>query len=144
MKWKKREKKWIGSLALITYLSGLSLFVFSHFLRISGAVGEQHHPWEHGVRFIHSTLTYGLLVAFGYMGKAHVLPSWQNKKRQRRISGGFVVGTVVLLWISALGVLYLGDEAGNLAIAWVHGVLGLLFPLLLFPHILSRATVKRS
>lgn len=132
MKWRKKEKRILGGIFGIAYATGVVLFLFSHWIRVATAVGEQHHPLEKNLRFFHSSLTYLLVFSVGYLWKAHILPGLRVRKR---VSSGLVtLGTLGLLWISALGVLYLGDLDWNARIAWIHGIVGILLPTTVFFH----------
>lgn len=133
MKWRAKEKRFLGGLGGLTYVSGATLFIFSHWVRVDSAVGEQHHPLEHWLRFGHSTLTYLLIFGTGYLLKAHVLPGLKSKTQLR--SGVSILAAICLLWLSALAILYTGDGDWNSRVAWVHGLFGLLFPVMIVVHL---------
>jgi hypothetical protein len=136
MKWRKKEKRTLGGLFAFAYASGVTLFLFSHWIRVSSAVGEQHHAFEKNLRFFHSTLTYVLVFCLGYLWKAHILP---GLRVQKRVNSGLVtLSVLIFLWITALGILYLGDLDWNARVAWVHGIVGILLPATIFFHSRTR------
>ena len=72
MKITRPEKLTFGAIGTITYLSGLTLFILSWWVRVPSPIGEQHHPLEEIIRITHSSLTYIIVLTMGYLIKGHV------------------------------------------------------------------------
>ena len=139
MKWRFREKISFGMIGGGAYFSGVLLFLFSHWIRVSTQVGEQHSSFERWLRPGHSFLTYLVIFSSGYIFKIHVLPGLKGSRR--KLSGIFVFSFIGILWLSALGVLYLGESDLSSVVAWTHGLFGCAVLLFLFLHL--RSSLRR-
>lgn len=142
MKLRKQDKRVLGAVFLLTYLSGTTLFILSRWIRVASTVGEQHHPMEQWVRISHTALTYAIILALGYMLRDHVLPGLRSKRRLR--SGVLVLSVFLFLTATALGILYSGDSAWNQLMVQGHSWIGIALPLLLFLHISKRVADKKK
>jgi hypothetical protein len=135
-------EKWLLSrYALLTYASGATLYGLSHWVRVESPVGEQHHPAESWVRLGHSFLTYGTVMALGYLLHAHVFPGLNAARPRRRPTGLGTLGVFAVLLLSALFILYAGETDWRDSVAQLHGLTGLALPALILFH--SRALRKR-
>jgi hypothetical protein len=135
LKFKSSEKRVFGFVAVVAYLSGVILFYLSRRVRVYTAVGEQHHSWEHSVRWVHSGITYIVVLSMGYLLKGHILPALRSKKKGRFATGIFFLGTFFTLVGTALVTLYAGESEGAGTVTQIHAVLGLAAPVVLFLHV---------
>jgi len=144
MKLKRNERRAFGAAGMCAYLSGALLFVFSVFIRVPTPVGEQHHAAEQGIRILHAVFAYGAVLAFGYLLRAHILPGIRARQK-RRIGSGLVITVIFgVLLVSALLVLYGGEQAWSSAVALTHGIIGLGCPALIVIHAWNRHHAARA
>ena len=142
MKLTRSEKKNLGGIFALVYLSGALLYVFTRLIRVSSSIGSQHHPLELPVRIAHAVVAYGILVGLGYMVRAHVMP---GLKAQKRVPSGLGLLIVfVVLTITALGILYSGEGTWNTVMVQTHDWAGLLVPLVIFFHAYHARGLTRS
>ena len=138
MRFKRTERRALGGLAILAYISGALLFVMSQFVRISTPVGEQHHSTEQAVRIAHAVLAYGLVLAFGYLVKSHILPGLRSREKRRVLSGFGITALFGVLLVSALVTLYGGDSTWVSAVSLLHGIVGMGCPGLILFHVWRR------
>ncbi len=137
MKIRKREKRGFKWIYVLLYLTGATLFVLSHWIRVTTAVGLQHHPIEFWSRVAHVTMSYIGVLALGFLVKAHVMPGLKGKLKTK--SGLTVLAVLLTMIGTAVGVLYGSGEAEELSlVAWVHALLGLSTPVFIAVHLLTR------
>jgi len=141
MKIKNKERWALGGIGLLAYGSGLVLFILSRWIRVTTIVGEQHLPMERWIRVGHSTLTYFVVLAVGYLVKSHILPGL--KQRKKRISGISILFLFGTLLGTALITLYAGEGEWVASVALIHALIGILSPLLLLGHLFNRRVSSR-
>jgi hypothetical protein len=135
MKFKESEKKTIGAVGSFVYISGATLFILDHWVRVTTEVGTQHHPLEHWVRAVHSLLTYLAILSIGYLIKAHILPGLRAKPRINFKTGVIVLTAFSIMLVSALVILYGGEGEVQEFLTQVHAYLGLSIPLVILIHV---------
>jgi hypothetical protein len=136
MKLKRGEKKSLGTVSSLLYLSGAGLLVISRLVRVPSPLGEQHHPLEPWVRTAHGAASYLALLALGYLFKSHVLPGWAV--RRRVVSGVGMLAVLALLLFTALVILYGGENALRGWAITAHWAVGLLTPAYVCLHAVNR------
>ena len=135
MKLKKSERHLFGWLGLLTYFSGASLFLFSHWIRVHTEIGEQHHRFEPWNRVAHTTLTYLIVLSVGYLIKSHVIPALRSKHPRRQATGILILVIFGILLLTALITLYAGEGAVPDAARWFHAIVGLSLPIFVIVHL---------
>jgi hypothetical protein len=138
MKLRKRDKKILGGVFGLAYVSGVVLFALNRWLRIPSDIGEQHHPSEQWVRISHAVFAYAVVTALGYMIKAHVLPGLKAGKRLKSGIGMLLVFGVLI--VTALGILYSGESDWSGIMIQSHDWVGFLAPALILFHSWKRLT----
>ena len=138
MKLRKKEKRIFGFIGLVGILSGVVLYIFAQFIRVTTQIGEERHPAEHGLRIFHTLATYFLVLILGYLVKSHILPGLRSRKRRRRISGIFTVFLAGFLVLSSLVTLYGGDDSRAVLITKLHVYVGLSIPIILLFHMTQK------
>ena len=136
MKLKRGEKKSLGMVSSLLYLSGVGLWVLSRLVRVASPLGEQHHPLELWLRTAHGATSYLALLALGYLIKSHVLPGWAA--RRRVVSGVGMLTVLALLLLTALIILYGSENPLRDGAITVHWVAGLLTPAYVCLHAVNR------
>lgn len=100
------------------------------------------HAGDRWVLILHGLGGFLALIALGSVLPTHVRAAWRAGRN--RISGGIVLGMMVLLAATAFG-LYYGNETLHLPIKWIHIILGLLgvfsFPIHIFFGRKSSSTI---
>jgi hypothetical protein len=139
MKLRRREKKPLLMVGVITYITGASLFIFSKWVRVSSAIGEQHHLLEYWMRVFHSLTTYFVVIAFGYLVKGHILPSLRSKKRKRTLSGFGNTSLFLILIFTTIFILYGNEGLWTRSMSLTHSLVGLACPLFILFHSKKRA-----
>jgi|TARA_X000001316_G_scaffold10538_1_gene3336 hypothetical protein len=117
-----------------SWVSGIAFFVFRNWVRIEGAFGPQHHPWQFSILSIHGGAGFAMMLLFGAFCAAHFPLGWRSKRI--RGWGIALVSIIALQVITAYCLYYLAHEMSREVIGYVHLVTGVLLPLLLFFHIL--------
>ena len=94
--------------------------------------------------FLHALSGWTMLGFLGAIWSIHMRNHW--RKKENSMNGIWFVLSWAFLFISALGIYYLGDATLSHTSSIIHTLLGLVMPLLLIQHIvLGRRTVnKRS
>ncbi|MDP1630541.1 MAG: hypothetical protein Q8L66_03890 [Caulobacter sp.] len=100
-----------------------------------------------GVRMLvgaaHVAGAFLVLALVGSIWAVHMRRGW--RARQNRISGAVLTSLWVLLGLTGVGVIYLGDPDAGLVVSAAHTVIGLVIVLALPFHILMGwATTSRS
>ncbi len=135
MKIPKSDKRILGTIGSVTYLTGVTLFVLDHWIRIRTTIGEQHHPLEHWMRVAHASVTYGVMLSLGYLFKGHILPGLRAQKKRKLGSGIATLVTFFFLPITALFVMYGGESETSHLLAKAHAIVGLGTPVFLLFHV---------
>ena len=74
-----------------------------------------------------------LMMLFGAAWTVHMRLGWRAK--HNLVSGLFIVGLMLVLALSSVGIYYLGDEDLSLWASLIHTVIGLSLPLMFVYHI---------
>lgn len=136
MKLRRNEKWWLGVVAALTYGSGVLLWWVATRWRCPGLFGEQHHPTEHTLRALHTSLSLTALLGLGYMIKGHILPGWRAKRSL--VSGSTLCTMLAVVALSALALLYGSDDATLTAAQFAHTWVGIGAVLPLAWHVVAR------
>jgi len=129
--WQRYSVFAIGGLLLV---SGLLWLFLEHSVRVEGDFGPERHPLEHWMLVAHGVIAYASLLLFGLLAGTHVLPAWSRSRN--RVSGSLMLGLLLVLIGTALGLYYLGGERAREWTSALHWGLGSAAPLLLVLHIL--------
>jgi|GEM_PF-5171907 len=142
MKMRSSEKKVLSWIFYIAYTSGVTLYIFSRFIRVQTPIGEQHHDAEHWVRVVHSLLTYGLMLGLGFVIKSHVIPGLRAKSRDGVKTGISLLAIFGIMLVTALGILYFSDSDWQTRASQIHAYLGLSIPVLIGIHLWKRKSTS--
>ena len=83
---------------------------------------------------IHGAAAMAFLIVFGTLAQIHIRAGW--RQRRNRLSGGFLVGTCLVLILTGWGLYYIGYEPLRQMGSFIHSYLGLLLPLVIYLHVL--------
>lgn len=114
--------------------TGAAWLLLDKLVRIAGEFGPEHHPAQQIALIAHGIAAYGFLIVLGTLLPVHITAGW-NGKRNRK-SGASVLGTLLLLGATALGLYYLGDDRLRASAGFVHWSVGLVATPLLAIHAL--------
>jgi hypothetical protein len=120
----------------ICFLSGVLWWIFENGVRVSGALGEEHHPAQIWFIRIHSTFAFILLINLGYLIKVHIEPGLKKKKKKR--SGLSMVSIFTILILTALPILYATEGLLRSTSSFTHTYLGFALPLFLGLHLIPK------
>ena len=129
----------------------LSFLFFTGFLLIPITLDLQlgwEVPWHLSgeprvmVTALHAFFSFASLVMVGSLASIHMRQGW--KRRLRRTSGISLVGSFVLLTLTALGIYYFGNEQLSLIARLTHMALGISLPLLYVLHMSLRRRLLSS
>ena len=137
MRLRRQNKITLSSVYLVSYLSGVLLFIASHWLRTNTPIGPQHIPQERWLRFAHVSVTYALVLGLGSLVFTHIVPGF---KRRKHLSSGTALTVYWLaLIVSAIFTLYSVNDSEQLNLAaWIHSLVGITTPALLLIHLKAK------
>jgi hypothetical protein len=99
---------------------------------------ECEMPWrlpadQHvAVAAIHATASFIALSIVGALWSVHMRSGWRRKRNLH--TGLVLLGAMLLLALSAVGIYYLGDGAASVAASILHLAVGILTALLFVAH----------
>ena len=133
MKLSYRHRFWFYSSFRILFLSGL-LWVFVHYFKsYHNEIGQTTHPAESWALKIHGGAAMFTLVLLGTLIPLHMKKGWKAKINRK--TGVILIGTNLILILTGYGLYYVGrDDIRNMT-SWIHTVLGIFLPLIIFWHI---------
>ena len=118
----------------ISWISGITFFVFRNWVRIEGAFGPQHHPWQFSILSVHGGAGFAMMFIFGAFCAAHFPLGWRTQRLR-----GLGIGLVAIIGfqiITAYSLYYLADEVSREVAGYVHLVTGIALPLVLVFHVI--------
>lgn len=134
-------RTWLFAGAGVCLASGLALIPSLLEFRL-----ELEVPWSVGslrvaIAASHSLAASGLLLLVGALWTSHMRTGWREQRL--RFSGALVLAILVVLILSATGLLYFGSQLGSVTSSVVHAVAGLAASLLLGWHAWHGAVLRR-
>lgn len=123
----------LGTLMLtvvVVFVTGLLLIpsLFTFRLDIDW-FSDFPNSWRTPSATLHTGMSLLFLMLAGALWSIHMRSGWARKLQ--RVSGGLLVGSLLVLTLSALGIFYFGDEDWSMAASLIHlvlgGVMGLMF-----------------
>jgi len=118
---------------LTLWITGVSLYLFQKYIRVSGEFGLTYHSSQVLFRQIHGAAAFTMMIIYGYLLASHVSYGWKQK-RQRKLGVTLVLVQLSII-ITGYMVYYVGNDFILHTAATTHLLLGLSFPLLLISHI---------
>ena len=118
--WQEQAVYWSFGL-LVT--SGIGWLIFDQWVRVPGDFGSEHHPAQHWVLIAHGLAAYAFLIVAGALIPVHIRLGWNIARR--RNSGLLLIGSLLLLALTALSLYYLGGELARHWASIVHWTIGL-------------------
>ena len=95
--------------------------------------GETWQAVAANLLMVHGGTTMVTLLLLGALFPLHVRLSW--RARRNRTTGIIMATVVAILIVTAFGLYYSGSETVRPAMSWIHTVVGLALPVLVFGHI---------
>lgn len=138
------HEAWVYACVSVLLLSGLLWLLFHYFVIINTEFGKAHHPVEAWSLKVHGFVAMGMLVLFGSLMPGHIRNAWRH--RQKRWTGGFMIGLMVTLALSGYGLYYFGGEEVRDWTGILHWVVGILSVFALAIHVWQgrRKAILRS
>jgi hypothetical protein len=126
-----------------SFITGLTFFIFDHWIRIKeGPLGTEHHPLQPWIIRVHTASAFCLLMALGYLIRVHIEPGLKGKRRKP--SGLIMMVFFSTMICTALPLLYAGEGSVREVVEFIHTYLGLSLPLFLFIHIRERQNENKK
>jgi hypothetical protein len=123
------------------WLSGLVWLIFRNFMQQETEFGVSPHPLEAWWRILHGVFSFASLWVFGVLWGVHITKGWS--RHWRRLSGGTLVGFVLVLVLSGLGIYYIENQT---VLSWVqtlHWVIGLAALVIFIVHWVSKSQPRK-
>ena len=114
-------------------LSGAAWLLAHYFFRITGPFGESASPVEPWAMKLHGATAMVMLFFLGSLMNAHIRRAIKAGRNQA--TGWGMIGTMVLLIVSAFGLYYIAGDSDRPAWSMLHWVLGLACGLLFILHV---------
>jgi hypothetical protein len=132
-KWSRR----VFSLSfLLSLISGTAWFGLDQWGTVEGEFGLEKHPLIATLTKVHGAGAFIALISFGMILSAHVPAGW--RAGWSRKSGLFLLGTIVVLILTAWGLYYCGDDELRQGLVYGHLSSGVMVPIALIVHLRSR------
>jgi hypothetical protein len=132
-----QKKSLYLSIALL-WLSGALWLYYNYFGQVQGAYGPQTHPAQPILLEIHGAVAMAFLIIFGTLLIQHVPAGWHQKRQ--RPSGVSLLAISGLLTLTGWGIYYLVNQDLRRWTHWIHSVVGLVLPLIIFIHVQMNKT----
>lgn len=94
-----------------------------------------------GMAALHVAAAFAGLVLFGSLWTFHMRAGWRQHRNRR--NGVVLVGVLIVLSVTSLGIFYLADERLSLYAALVHTAFGLILPACFIYHMVMGQRLAR-
>jgi hypothetical protein len=121
--------------------SGLGWLVVAYALAPPGEPMPAPHPWAGPLLAVHGSLAYAGLLLYALVGQTHLRVGWRRRDIHRRAV--LLVGALLALALSGLGLYYLADDVLLPWLRWSHVTAGALLPLALALHVARGRRMSR-
>ncbi len=140
------KKKWNYQKAFfwilaLSWVSGLTFFVFNNFITIPGEFGDTKHPFQYPILKFHGGASFLIMVAFGYFMAAHVRKSWYARD-PKPIMGIVLLAMPIISMITAYALYYIVSDFTRAVVIYIHLVIGFFLPFVLVIHIIQMTKEK--
>ncbi len=134
----QNEKRFLYLGLGLCFLTGMGMFLVENFFEVMDEFGQQEHWLMDDFKMLHYIFSPLLVVSFGVLWQGHILKGIRNKKRGKRLSGLFILSTMVVLVLTGQTMLFLVNHDISYWVGWIHLVTGVL----IFVGILKHAFKK--
>jgi hypothetical protein len=137
-----RHQVWIYSGTVLLYATG-AVWAWLHYLHTGRDEFGSRSAAEPWMMKLHGAGAMILLIVLGTLIPGHIRFAWHA--RRNRPNGVALVLFLAFLFVSGYGLYYFGDERLRSWTSWLHLVIGLALPAMIFLHIWSgRRSAARS
>jgi heme A synthase len=95
-----------------------------------------------GMAALHVAFAFVALGMFGSLWAIHMRAGWRQRRNYR--NGFLLIGLLIILIVTGLGIFYLADEAVMLYTALTHIAVGLLLPIFFIYHMIMGRRIARQ
>jgi len=95
-----------------------------------------------GMAALHVACAFAALVLFGCLWTIHMRAGWRQRRNHR--NGFLLIGLLVILSLTGLGIFYLADATTALYTAFSHVAIGLLLPVFFICHMIVGRRIARQ
>ena len=117
----------------LSWMTGVAFFVLNRWFRVEGEFGEEIHAWQFPILKVHGAAAFVMIGFFGYMLSGHITKFW--KKRKQQVAGLVLLNMHAVMILTAYILYYTGLEVLRVSSSYVHTVVGVLYPIVLWLHI---------
>ena len=135
------QKTFFWILAL-SWVSGLTFFVFNNFITVPGEFGDTKHHLQYPLLKFHGGSSFLIMVSFGYFMAAHVRKSWYARD-PKPIMGVVMLVMPMISMITAYALYYIVSDFARVVVIYIHLVVGFFLPFVLVIHIMQMTKDKR-
>lgn len=132
----RHHRRWLYASVVLLAGSGVLWLVMHYFAHAPGEFGEGRHPLEALAVKLHGAAAMWFLVMLGTMLPAHVVKAWALRKNLA--TGLALLAVNATLIATGYCLYYVSSERAHPWISAVHWGVGVVLPLLLLVHLLTR------
>lgn len=125
---------WIFIVLGMSWISGVTFFIFNNWIIIDGEFGPEKHSLQNPILQIHGFAAFLMIITYGFLIASHVNHSW--KVKPLRIWGIIMLVMETLMIITAYILYYIGNPDHHEIVGYIHAAIGFLLPIVLTTHII--------
>ncbi|HTQ00267.1 MAG TPA: hypothetical protein VMN56_13140 [Casimicrobiaceae bacterium] len=129
------HRRLVYTLTTVLVLTGAGWLAAVYLAAPPGEPTPAPHPWAGPLLAIHGVAAYAALVAYAFVGHAHVRTGWRVPAL--RTAGACLGASVLVLVVTGLVFYYVAAEAAIPFARWTHVAAGVALPVVLAVHIRS-------
>lgn len=126
----------------LLYVTGVSYFIFSNWVRMPSDFGPTTHPSQIWQLRLHSIFGLWFLIFFGYFYARHVQHGLKGQVHLK--SGLLLYGTILFLILTVPLLFYLTSEKLKVLAMQAHTYVGLALPFIIAIHVISHVRRMRN
>jgi len=135
------HRRLVYALTTVLVLTGAGWLAAVYLAAPPGEPTPAPHPWAGALLAAHGIAAYAALVAYAFVGHAHVRTGWRVPAL--RTAGAWLGASILLLAATGLVLYYVATEAAIPFARWTHIAAGVLLPIALVIHIRNGRRVGR-
>ena len=127
------HRRLVYALTTVLVLTGAGWLAAVYLAAPPGEPTPAPHPWAGALLAAHGIAAYAALVAYAFVGHAHVRTGWRVPAL--RTAGAWLGASIFVLFVTGLVFYYVAQEEAIPFARWTHVVAGVALPVVLAVHI---------
>jgi len=127
------HRRLVYALTTVLVLTGAGWLAAVYLAAPPGEPTPAPHPWAGALLAAHGIAAYAALVAYAFVGHAHVRTGWRAPAL--RTAGAWLGASIFVLFVTGLVFYYVAQEEAIPFARWTHVVAGVALPVVLAVHI---------